>query len=624
MKKILLLVILFCFGFSAKSQNDQCSVTDTDKPNYVRPYVGNNQFLMGVLKEHGIYLPADYLENLDSEGLYRGRNLEMKDLQKPSDYDSSQNKNSGNARVNVFPGTGTVYYLPVKIHNYANSSGTPAFSNQQIYDYFAENFKAFRTHVGSIEFYIKSISVYNNSAFYNLDSDSERNSMYNANYDSNALNIHLVSTAPAAGSANRPGNKMYVANIGSDKTTLPHELGHNFSLKHTHGNGYNATEGNCSQEPVSRYILQGVGCLNYNNAKKCETNGDGFCDTPGDPNLGEGNSGNVVNSSCNLVIGNHNYPTDNWGATWVTDPKNLMSYSPIKSCRTKFSYSQAAAMFYELQTSQFSFKSTSANYTISGPTLLCPNTTYTFTAPSLSGVTSYRWQVPVGWNFVGQGTNTITVTVPSWAPGNHQIYLNAFPAGNLGSIAPKVVTFNNSQISISGPSTVADDSYCRSFYVDNLPGLTYYWYTSAPSGSGVTICYGQNSSLVTVSASSGAPSFYLNVSTPGLCGIPANGSKYITVSSGGGGPITKMSLNEEALFYPNPVTSNQVNFKIPETVDADILNVTITNSTDGNRVMYLECWRSTDTIDVSTLKSGVYAITYILEGKIRNAKLIIQ
>jgi len=35
-------------------------------------------------------------------------------------------------------------------------------------------------------------------------------------------------------------------------------------------------------------------------------------------------------------------------------------------------------------------------------------------------------------------------------------------------------------------------------------------------------------------------------------------------------------------------------------------------------------WRLSDPIDVSTLRFGVYAITYVLDGEIRNSKLIIQ
>lgn len=625
MRRIILYSIIFFLIFESYGQDSNCSVIDTDEPGLIRPYVGNNRFLLGVHKDHGIFLHEDYYESLDSRGLYKGRSLEMKDLRKPIDKGNGKNKDSENSRTQVFPGTGSIYYLPVRIYNYANSSGEPAFTNQQIYNYFAENFKAFRTHVGSIEFYIKSIEVFNNSTYFDL-SEEEKSSLFAANFDGNALNVHLVRNAPFAGSANRPGRRLVVSLNQSDETTLTHEFGHNFSLTHTHGNqdNYNATRDNCGQEPVSRYILQGVGCFNYNNSKKCETNGDGFCDTPADPNLGRGNTG-VVNSNCNLVISNHDYPTDNWGATWVTDPNNVMSYAEIKECRGKFSYSQAAAMFYELQTSKFNFKSTSANHIISGPSLLCPNATYTFTAPTLSGANSYQWQVPDGWTLSGQGGSSVTVTVPNWDPGDHNIYVNAFPAGSTGSIAPKKVTFNDSQMNIKGPSSIADDGYCRSFFVDNLPGLSYYWYTSEPAGSGITICSGQNSHLVTVSASGGAPSFYLNVSTPGLCGIPANASKYITVSGdGGGGPIARVSSGAEVLFYPNPVISNQVNFRIPETADTDILNVTIMNSADAIPVMFLECWRSSEPIDVSTLKSGVYIVNYVLDGKIRNAKLIIQ
>ncbi|NEN25606.1 hypothetical protein G3O08_19110 [Cryomorpha ignava] len=34
-------------------------------------------------------------------------------------------------------------------------------------------------------------------------------------------------------------------------------------------------------------MIQPVGCGNFSGDKKCEVNGDGLCDTPGDPNISE-------------------------------------------------------------------------------------------------------------------------------------------------------------------------------------------------------------------------------------------------------------------------------------------------------------------------------------------------
>jgi hypothetical protein len=432
------------------------------------------------------------------------------------------------------------------------------------------------------------------------------------------MNVHLVNDAPSAGSAKRPGRRLYISKFyASPASTLSHELGHNFGLKHTHYVGteidgdekINGEADNCAQEPVSRTMLQGVGCGNFNNSKKCEVNGDGFCDTPADPVL----TGATING-CS-VLGTL-YTTDNWGVAWQPDGKNVMSYFQNRACRDKFSYSQTAAIFWELQTSKFNFKLSSTPNTISGPTLLCPNTTYTFTAPNLDS-SHYLWQVPNGWSLTGQGNQTVNITVPSWAPGSHEIYVNGFPGA---AVRPLSVTFNNSQLFINGADTMAGDEYCRTYFVDYISGSNYNWTLSAPAGSGVVICSGQGTNTVTVKASGNSPSFYLNVSTPSPCGSTAYGSKYITVSSDGGGPIARTTQGN-LLVYPNP-TSDYLKISLPGEADFEIENVYIIDGHTGEIKERQDCLKSNEFLDVRNLQSGLYLIKYTKDGQIQHFKFL--
>lgn len=367
-----LLLAFHLFGTPVFAQETRvCDVIVNEDPNILKPWISNNNYPLGVLEQHGIFLPEDYYRSLDNNGKYKGKDLELKDVRNPRSQ--GKGKSGASGRISEFPPGGTIYYLPVKIYNHSNSSGLGAFSNQDIYTYFGNAFKIFRTNIGTVEFYIHSIITIPNSPYYNLSDNNARNSMYNDYFDGNTLNVHLVNDAPSAGSAKRPGRRLYISKFyASPASTLSHELGHNFGLNHTHyagtkSNGdekFNGEADNCAQEPVSRTMLQGVSCGNFNNSKKCEVNGDGFCDTPGDPVLIRAGV-----DSCS-VSGTPLYPTDNWGVTWQPDGKNIMSYFQNRACRDKFSYSQTAAIFWELQTSKFDFKLSSTPNTISGPTLL--------------------------------------------------------------------------------------------------------------------------------------------------------------------------------------------------------------------------------------------------------------
>lgn len=96
-------------------------------------------------------------------------------------------------------------------------------------------------------------------------------------------------------------------------STLAHELGHFYGLPHTHAlNG-------------GREFVDG---------SNCSFAGDGFCDTPADPNLGRAG---VVDNSCRYVGGER----DQRGNVYKPLVSNLMSYAPPR-CSNKFSNEQLA------------------------------------------------------------------------------------------------------------------------------------------------------------------------------------------------------------------------------------------------------------------------------------------
>lgn len=102
-------------------------------------------------------------------------------------------------------------------------------------------------------------------------------------------------------------------------STLAHELGHSFSLLHTHStsNGFE-----------------------HANGTNCSIAGDLLCDTPADPKL----SSDIVSTSCEYV----GTELDNQQNPYMPDVENIMSYSR-KPCRVHFSPKQ----LLEIETIKF-------------------------------------------------------------------------------------------------------------------------------------------------------------------------------------------------------------------------------------------------------------------------------
>lgn len=112
------------------------------------------------------------------------------------------------------------------------------------------------------------------------------------------------------------GDRIVIAQncMGADKGyVLAHEIGHFFTLWHTHGK----TNFGTTDELV--------------NGSNCNSAGDDLCDTPADPNM----QGGLVNNNC-IYTGS---ATDDNGDAFEPDVENIMSYARAK-CRNMFTPGQ--------------------------------------------------------------------------------------------------------------------------------------------------------------------------------------------------------------------------------------------------------------------------------------------
>lgn len=171
--------------------------------------------------------------------------------------------------------------------------------------------------------YIDSNSLYS----FSFNSNSDNAGTSDASYTklsvtsrnvARKLNIYFVPSSNTSWAwrpnlDNRTQHIMMVNRHATNESTLSHEIGHFFSLLHTHDSSSGA-------ELV--------------NGSNCSNSGDLVCDTPADPNLS-----NRVNSSCNYV----GSLRDANGVAYSPDPSNMMSYS-TKPCRNRFSNGQIYLM----------------------------------------------------------------------------------------------------------------------------------------------------------------------------------------------------------------------------------------------------------------------------------------
>ncbi len=247
-----------------------------------------------------------------------------------------------------------VQYVPIHFHIVGDASGGGKHNESSILDQLCDMNEAYAPM--EIRFYLRAHPTY--GLFdYSINNDDvntmQTNTFLMANRrHNNALNVYVVSQA--SGTDNvlayySPQNDWVVSRKnqinGTYNGTLPHEVGHFFSLMHTffgyEDNSFGPGSAGWPIAPViSPYHPNGQNIpTERQNGSNCSTAADMICDTPPDYNFG------LIQSGCNAYNGGAKDPLGT-----LVDPSesNFMGY--FSNCSTNYHFSpmQQAAILADL------------------------------------------------------------------------------------------------------------------------------------------------------------------------------------------------------------------------------------------------------------------------------------
>ena len=248
-------------------------------------------------------------------------------VEQSTTYDFVQKQRS---QTIVNPRT-TVDEVPIKIHIVGASNGALAIDSSVVFD----EFEIVNTLYAeaNIQFVpCGNINYINDNAYVTFVKNTDE-TLCDIHDKANVINIYFVPNLVKESGNDFEDLCGYAYNFDiktrvfmdkgctSNGSTLAHELGHSFSLLHTHSTS-NGDE--------------------HANGTNCSIAGDLLCDTPADPTL----SNDIVNNSCEYT----GTELDNQGNPYMPDPENILSYSR-KTCRVHFSLQQLQQMedFYLIE-----------------------------------------------------------------------------------------------------------------------------------------------------------------------------------------------------------------------------------------------------------------------------------
>ncbi|OEK08886.1 hypothetical protein A8C32_01025 [Flavivirga aquatica] len=257
----------------------------------------------------------------------------LKPLLKTYEQDFSQikfNKRKNNKRKEV------IHSIPIKAHVIRASDGSGGINTYVLNKAF-KNLNSIYTDAFMSFFLYDGINYIDNDNLCHFNKDKEQ-SLTKTTYVSGIINIYFTDYIENASKESICGysdttigkNDIIIMKnkCTTNNSSLAHELGHLFSLIHTHGPDNNK---------ITSELVNG---------SNCDTDGDGICDTPADPKL----SSSKIDNFCKYK-GNE---TDSNGDIFSPDTGNIMSYSR-KACRNHFSTQQLARMYayYKSQENRF-------------------------------------------------------------------------------------------------------------------------------------------------------------------------------------------------------------------------------------------------------------------------------
>lgn len=227
-----------------------------------------------------------------------------------------------------------IYDFPVKVGIVTKSDGSGGLTKEQVVNEIKELNDHF-IHANIRFVLLDDIKFIRSDEHYNFNSSKEKE--FGEQYDTkHVINIYFFNAVYKFGynvCGYAPYPSEYSAQYNQDRVmmrndcalngaTLIHEMGHFFSLYHTHGQNTKAGQ----KELVTRSV----------GARNCETAGDMLCDTPADPKLK-----GKVDAYCNYKGGDR----DVRGEAYTPNPRNIMAYS-VMGCRDEMTKGQYGRMNY--------------------------------------------------------------------------------------------------------------------------------------------------------------------------------------------------------------------------------------------------------------------------------------
>ncbi len=215
------------------------------------------------------------------------------------------------------PLSSPIVTIPIKFHALKTSAGAGGMS-EATKDNLINNLNAVYAPSNMIFEHVGEVNEIVDDDHYDFDSANE-GAVAVGNDVQKTLNVYFFNSivsggSPLCGYTRFPpsSDRVFMANACISGGTFEHEIGHYFTLFHTHG----TTNTGTTDELVD--------------GSNCSAAGDRVCDTAADPNL----SG-VVNATCAYT----GTLRDANGDEYKPDPSNFMSYAP-GNCRDKFSAGQ--------------------------------------------------------------------------------------------------------------------------------------------------------------------------------------------------------------------------------------------------------------------------------------------
>lgn len=301
---------------------------------------------------------------------------------------------------------GSIRYVPIHFHLVGDASGDGKVKENKVLDQLCALNAAYEPF--DIRFYLSphptigTLFDYTINATNVYTNQSAWLSMHNKRHP-NALNVYIVDNAES-GNPTSGGITLAYYNIPRDwvvsrrdrvngqanNSTLPHEVGHFFSLLHTF-NGWDFDKFDPSSPgwPIAPALSPlGVPCEKMDGSN-CTTAGDYICDTPPDYNFGYGNSGCTYTAGAKDPMGVLIDPMEN----------NMMGY--FESCaKYEFTAGQAALISADLASSTRNYLDN--NFTPAATTITTP--TDLLIAPVGNQTTAYFDEVLLEWKPVDGAT----------------------------------------------------------------------------------------------------------------------------------------------------------------------------------------------------------------------------